>query len=392
MVEMSAHDATPPAPHATLADWLLGRDSTLRSAMQFTLMATFICLLWQGLEIDAWRRGIISGTALAALLIFHGTGLIGFNTALRSGWSRRCADLGLTQAQMTFGALSMAAAYATLPHMRAAALQTMCMTLVFGMFRLSPRQVVQIGAVSAAVLLTAVGLLALWPGRSFSVRADLLPALVACVVMLMMTLVLRHFSQLRVALSEQRQALRETLTQVEQLATRDALTGLLNRRHMQQLVEQECLRHARSGTPLTVVLIDLDHFKRVNDTHGHAVGDEVLVSAARVLVEQLRGTDLIGRWGGEEFLLLLPDTPAVCAVSVIDRVRAALRQQAVSTAVPPLRVTFSAGVTQHAGGMAPRVVLERADRALYAAKAAGRDRCCTSAEGDHASQPVEHQV
>ncbi|WP_374594537.1 GGDEF domain-containing protein [Aquabacterium sp.] len=363
--------------------WLLGADPALRNAMSFTLLASLICLLWMGVEMDACRRGVVSERMLAVVLGINALGLAFFNTALRSGWSRRFADVGMTQWQIIFSALSMALAYVAVPYTRGAALQAMCISLVFGMFRLTPRQILLTGAVSSGVLLAAVGLLGAHPGRTFSVRDDLLPALVACLVMLMVSFVLSHFGRLRLALSEQRRALRDTLQQVEQLATRDSLTGLYNRRHMQQLVEQECLRHLRSGTPLTIALLDLDHFKRVNDTHGHAVGDEVLTAAARVLVESLRSTDLIGRWGGEEFLLLLPDTPAANAVPVLHRLRDVLREQVVAPTVPGLRVTFSAGVIEHDSATTPRQALEQADQALYAAKAAGRDCCCTSGAAQH---------
>ena len=363
--------------------WLLGADPAVRNAMVFTLLASLICLLWMGVEVDAYRRGFVTGAVLAGVLGFNALGLVFFNTALRSGWSRRFVDVGLTQWQIGFAAASLSLAYVVVPYTRGAAMQAMCISLVFGMFRLTPRQILLTGAASSVMLLAAVALIGVHPGRGFSVRADLLPALVVCLVMLMVSLVLSHFCRLRVVLAEQRRALRDTLQQVEQLATRDSLTGLVNRRRMQQLVEQECLRHQRSGTPLTVALLDLDHFKRVNDTHGHGVGDEVLTSTARVLVERLRGTDLIGRWGGEEFLLLLPDTSAQHAEPVLQRVREALREYPVSSAVPALRVTFSAGLVEHDGAATPHGMLEQADRALYAAKAAGRDRCCTRCASQH---------
>ncbi len=356
--------------------WLLGRDPVVRAAMQRTLLAASMGLLWTAVAIDAWRRGLLAPAVLVWLLVFSLGGMAGFVGVLRSGLSRRLADLGMTQAQMVYAALWMAQAYVLLPHVRAAVLQAMCLTLVFGMFRLSSQQTLRMGAFSSLVLLAAVALLSWRQGAAFSVRVDVVPALLASMVMMMTSLVLSHFSRLRERLSEQRRALRETLQQVEQLAMRDSLTGLINRRHMQQLLEHESLRHARSGTPLSVALIDLDHFKPVNDTHGHHVGDEVLIGVAQTLQQRLRGTDVIARWGGEEFLLLLPDTPPEAAWLVVERLRAALVDRAVAASVPALRVSFSSGVAAFGPNEPAHAVIDRADRALYAAKAAGRNCCC----------------
>lgn len=360
----------------SLSERLLGPDPRQRAALQRCLMASFVCLIWMGVEVDAWHRGLMSTQALRGLLAFNSVGLLGFWVALRSGWSMRLQDYSLSEAQMVFAALSMAGAYALVPHARAAALQAMCLVLVFGMFRLSPRQIRRIGLASAGILLGAGYALYLTRGERFSFTADFLPAALTCLVMAVMSSVLGQFSRMRERLAEQKQKLRATLQQVEELAIRDGLTGLFNRRHTQALAEQECLRHARSGSPLTFALLDLDHFKQVNDTHGHGVGDEVLAAAAQVLREQLRRTDVIGRWGGEEFLLMLPDTSAADALPVLERARLALAETAVSPQQPALRITFSAGLAQNGSGGAPGPMLEAADKALYAAKAAGRNRCC----------------
>lgn len=383
-VTHSTHAGAPHSPpRAGLSAWLWGHDPKLRAALQRTILAVFICLIWMAVEIDARRRGVLSGAALRGVLVFNAVGLLGFLTALRSGWSKRFRDPSLTQAQMVFAALSMSAAYALMPHTRAAALQVMCLTLVFGMFRLSPRQTRSMGWITSAVLLGTVGVLGVYQGAAFSLREDLVPAALACLIMQGISLVLSHFSRLREQLSEQRHALRDTLSQVEELAIRDSLTGLYNRRHTQHLVEQECLRHARSGMPLALALVDLDHFKHVNDTHGHHVGDDVLIAAARTMREQLRATDAIGRWGGEEFLLMLPDTPAESAWQVLERVRTALSGVRVSQTVPALRITFSAGIAEARGHAQPHKTLEQADQALYEAKAAGRNCCRMGGAGGH---------
>jgi diguanylate cyclase (GGDEF)-like protein len=129
------------------------------------------------------------------------------------------------------------------------------------------------------------------------------------------------------------------------------------------------------------VLIDLDHFKAVNDQHGHAVGDAVLRGFAQVLREGLRETDGAGRWGGEEFLLVLPHLPASAAAALVDRLRGAVSERLLDPTVPALRVSFSAGISECAGGELAQDAIARADDALYAAKNAGRGRTVVQGRG-----------
>jgi two-component system cell cycle response regulator len=155
---------------------------------------------------------------------------------------------------------------------------------------------------------------------------------------------------------------------LEALLREDALTGLSNRRAILTQLGGMVSAARRHGHPLSIAVLDLDHFKWVNDRHGHKTGDEVLVAAAHALGTHLRAEDQLGRLGGEEFLVLLPDTDGVAAVHVAEKLRAAL-----AGASAPVRVTVSVGVATW-DGEAPEDLLQRADEALYAAKDAGRDR------------------
>ena len=160
---------------------------------------------------------------------------------------------------------------------------------------------------------------------------------------------------------------------VERQALVDGLTGLANRRASADALQTESARARRLGTPLSVVLADLDGFKGVNDAHGHRVGDEVLRAFADVLRETLRDSDVAGRWGGEEFLLLLPGADEDGAVQLADRIRAALSSRTIPAA-PGLRVTASFGVAERASSSDTEQLVAAADEALYRAKRAGRDR------------------
>jgi diguanylate cyclase (GGDEF)-like protein len=163
------------------------------------------------------------------------------------------------------------------------------------------------------------------------------------------------------------------------LSSRDALTGLANRRQFDLALERETDRVARSGEAALVLLLDIDHFKRVNDTYGHAAGDQVLQAVARTLQECVRPMDTVARYGGEEFAIVLPNCPPAFAQAAAERVRRAVESRAVPLAQGnTLSVTLSAG-----GAFAPpwvrssaRLWTARADSQLYRAKAEGRNRSC----------------
>jgi diguanylate cyclase (GGDEF)-like protein len=166
---------------------------------------------------------------------------------------------------------------------------------------------------------------------------------------------------------------RARATALEADVRRDQLTGLGNRREMEARWP-ELIREARaSGQPLSVAMLDLDHFKQVNDMHGHAVGDQVLVTLGGLLRTQTRGSDLVARMGGEEFLVVLPDTDAERAADVCERLRQRVAGHDWATLAPGLRVTLSIGLTTSPPVEAQTLSL-RADAALYHAKAAGRNR------------------
>jgi len=170
--------------------------------------------------------------------------------------------------------------------------------------------------------------------------------------------------------------LSETLAELRRLATRDALTGLLNRRELNRVLEEETDRATRFDRRLSLVLLDLDHFKSVNDQHGHPAGDAVLKEIARRIQAEVREVDRVARYGGEELAMVLIELNHPAAMAVAERLLAVVRQAPVPLEDGgTLAVTASAGVATlpDAAGTV-RELIERADRALYAAKLAGRDR------------------
>ena len=160
-------------------------------------------------------------------------------------------------------------------------------------------------------------------------------------------------------------------TRLERDANTDILTGLPNRRFLQTQLEGEFERAERYGRTFSVALLDLDHFKRVNDSFGHAVGDKVLQEVARLLAGQARNLDTAGRWGGEEFLLLLPELPLGAAFEVAERFRLLVAEHPFAHGHP---LTVSLGVAEYRAGEGLDDLLNRADAALYDAKTGGRNR------------------
>jgi diguanylate cyclase (GGDEF)-like protein len=161
---------------------------------------------------------------------------------------------------------------------------------------------------------------------------------------------------------------------------RDPLTGLANRRHLLRRMAEGHATGAHGGLDGALMLIDLDHFKHINDAYGHHIGDEVLQGFAQAAQATFRETDVICRWGGEEFLVLMRDTdPAMAGLRALTRLREKLAGLHPAPHAPDVSVTFSCGVTLAQPGEAISPMLERADKALYAAKAAGRDRACDAA-------------
>ncbi|MCG6656616.1 GGDEF domain-containing protein [Halomonas campisalis] len=161
------------------------------------------------------------------------------------------------------------------------------------------------------------------------------------------------------------------------LATVDPLTGLANRMRLNDVFQWERAQARRNGTPLAVLMLDLDHFKRINDEHGHEAGDTVLVAFARMLRERLREIDLISRSGGEEFLVLLTNTDGKRAVAVAEELRQRLEQLAIEYQDKVLKVTVSIGVADYGpDGMDLDTLSRIADERLYQAKENGRNRVC----------------
>lgn len=174
-------------------------------------------------------------------------------------------------------------------------------------------------------------------------------------------------------ITEKRRMLRE----LEELARRDGLTGLWNRRYFMELGQREMARALRDNLPLSLIFFDVDHFKSINDVHGHDAGDKVLAELARIVERNLREIDIFGRMGGEEFAALLPGAAVEDAERVAEKLRAAMEAHVVTVGERSIRCTVSLGVTAREGPTDCLCeLIQVADKAMYAAKRGGRNRVC----------------
>lgn len=180
------------------------------------------------------------------------------------------------------------------------------------------------------------------------------------------------------------------LEESQRLATTDALTGLLNRRAFGEMMDREISRSDRQALPMSLMLLDLDHFKNINDTRGHAGGDAVLAAVGKLLRKQARVHDIVARWGGEEFVISLPGERETGALTAAERIRGAIEKLVVlDSSGEAIPLTASIGVVERLHGEDLHTLVDRADRAMYSAKVGGRNRVCTGHEDAAPAEAAE---
>jgi diguanylate cyclase len=245
----------------------------------------------------------------------------------------------------------------------------------FGTLRMTSRQAT-VAWTLTMMGLTPIFLLTTTPiGMPVATHVERLAALL-CYVMTIgqCAFVGLYGSSLRKALYQRSFELKAAYKRIEELAELDELTGSYNRRCIMGMLDDEISRAQRVNTPCSIALIDLDWFKRINDAYGHPTGDEVLRTFAITVFANIRNIDRFGRYGGEEFLLVLPDTENDAATRTLDRLRAIISELDWSAFSPGMQVTISAGVATLRPNETEDTFLARADSALYVAKARGRNR------------------
>lgn len=337
------------------------------------LLLTWISVAW------GFYQAPLSTAFIGSLMIVASQ--LGFFWVFRRGYNLRFRDPALTELQVLVALIWLTYFLFHFGSNRGSLLLAYVLVLMFAIF-LAPKVFVRYAVLAFA---SFAGMTLLDDPRERS-EVALLQCGVLLVTLVWMCLFVMYVDglrqrmrQRRFALQAHQQTLRGMMRQLEELASTDELTGLYNRRYFLQWAERE-LSRLRPGHQCGLVLIDLDHFKRINDVHGHAAGDRVLQTFARVARSCLRDGDVLARYGGEEFVLLLPNTTADQLWGCAERLRLAFAENAQQESPAPLGL--SAGLTMLSAGDDLEAALQCADEALYRAKEKGRN-CCVASWQQH---------
>lgn len=294
--------------------------------------------------------------------------------ALRSPWARRSADPALRMPLTLVAITWTVVLYATTGRLHALQLAVLVLVITIAVCYLQRRMAALACAYAFVTLGATMFALARWQPEVYVPKVQAFYGLMMAADLPAVLLIGLQLFRLRARMKARRVELECGVARLRELATRDELTGLPNRHFVAETFEHLASDSTNSGESCAVVLIDLDHFKQVNDTYGHAAGDQALRTFARQASEQLRQVDVLSRWGGEEFLLVCPKTTAEGARISTARLRQALEMIQVLSEAPAFRIRFSAGITEIAAAESLEATLARSDIALYEAKEAGRNR------------------
>lgn len=317
--------------------------------------------------VQPWQSAVVIGYNVVGIGTFYGLVRSGMSTALAQ-------DSSLAFQRVLFNASMVMLAYALIPMARGLALQWLCLTILYDMRRMSKVQVRLAAASAYAMLIGTVLLILQCSPSSIDMGAEFVNVAMASVTLCVLLVVTQIGQGVNQHRKQQQLELERTVAQLNALSIRDGLTQLFNRRHFQTLLDEELRRNHRCRRPFCVAILDIDFFKRVNDQHGHAVGDVVLREVSRLAQGAIGPTHALARWGGEEFLLLMPETLLPAAMDTLEAVRRAVSEHDWGQHAAGLCVTLSAGACEHGDDLNVNSTLERADRALYQAKHGGRDQ------------------
>ncbi|MFW9616219.1 GGDEF domain-containing protein [Aquabacterium sp.] len=358
-----------------LATLILGHERKQQLRISRSLTAAFVFLACIGLQIYAYRHGFMEAQYVWRLSIVILVNVVFWYALLRSGLNLRFRDPALTLPQVLSALTIITYAYSVTGRIHGSIMMLLTLVQVFGIFNMSQRDSRLAGFYSLGLMGCAMVYKTLTDPENYPYQLELAHFILIAAILPTISSLAGQLNSMRMRLQSQKNELAQALTRIQILATRDELTGLFNRRHMMEVLTQHQKRLIRSGHHrFCLALLDIDHFKRINDTHGHGVGDEVLREFAATLQRALRDNDVFARWGGEEFLLLINDTSPELANIGLERARDMLASAPLLAHMPDLRVTFSAGLTGYDDVEELSICIERADQALYRAKAEGRNR------------------
>ncbi|MEO6172818.1 MAG: GGDEF domain-containing protein [Arenimonas sp.] len=354
-------------------------DALMRMRIKRQLMAFLSYLMFLLPLLYSVYNGWM-GFGYRGLALFSITGVlvnVGFFVAIRTGFSRRFHDPSLTFAQIAVSVVLALIMIRFANEARTVLLMLFFSGFFFGVFALTTRQMLALAVATIIGYALVMGQeLHANPSEPEVLRLELLRFLTLSMILIWISLLGGYVARMRMKLAN-------AMVRLQALASHDELTGVFNRRHLIDILHREKERADRFGHSFSICILDLDHFKRINDTYGHGTGDEVLREFSERMRTSARKMDWLGRqevdntfgrYGGEEFLLVLPHTPLEGARHCVDRIRERVQCSPFKTAAGELEVTFSAGLAEYRKDESVTSALSRADEALYRAKDGGRNR------------------
>ena len=350
----------------------ISQGGTQRAVLYWSITAWFyflaVCTIWIQVYFGVVNKAV--AIALSTLIL---AGTVPVYLLIRSTPQFKVATAQLAVAQAFHGIFCIALSYAVLDPLRAIALLPLPVIFLLCAFSVTRKTLSRLAVFAVIALSAAMVWLHATRPFAYSMLTDVLTLFAIANVLAAAVFLAGQFNALRQQLKLQKRELTLALASVQSLAFRDELTKLPNRRYMEELLVSEQRRHAQENNPLSVALLDIDYFKRVNDKYGYLVGDETLCKFAELLNASLRTDDVLARWGGEEFLLLLPKTDPNTAVSVVERLQGSVNEHNLQIGDEHLRITFSAGLAAVLPGGSSLEAVNFADKAMFEAKAAGRN-------------------
>ena len=356
-------------------DWsLLPKDSPEQSLrIRRMLMAGFAAAIAVALTgLGAWLHFLPDATfwRLAGMVLILVTG---FYACFRSGLNLRMSDPSLTGPMLVASGLAISIVQVDAGEARSVLMLLYPVVFMFGVFRLRRWELVAVALLFCIFYAVAIGA-SVWSYRmALDLRHEIFRVIFLTAVLVWFAYIGGNISEMRQELSRANDELKIAFDKVEALANQDVLTGVYSRRYLMAQLEREGIR-AERGSTLSICMMDLDHFKSVNDTYGHACGDEVLKNFCATAQGALREIDILGRYGGEEFVVVFPQTSGASAALVAERIRKLVTQSIAPCLRGEKQVTVSIGVAEHHSPDTVQRTLERADAAMFKAKSTGRNR------------------
>lgn len=292
----------------------------------------------------------------------------------RTGLNRRLKDPSMTSIQICVASLVVMYAIFFVYEARGILFSMYILILLFGIFSLTTRQFLYNSAFILLTYGTDIFLLQVFRPQDILLKIEVFQWFGLAVVLISVSFIGGNISYLRRELATSRKKLRASMITIREMAIHDDLTGFYNRRHLMELIESEKNRSVRTGAIFTLVMMDIDKFKNINDTYGHQAGDNVLMTFSAIIRSILRKTDFCGRYGGEEFLVALTETNLQDAKAFAERIRSCVEDSFFPDLGTDSKVTVSIGLAQYRTKEDIEKTISRADEALYRAKNGGRNR------------------